>query len=673
MTADSPNVAWGDSAWILALSNKLFDAFHLYIAVCLSEQLVGNAALGGAVYLLGQVLVMYARLYGKRNSALLPANIHARGLLLFLSALALCVCLLLVYPALIWHPRLPILALCISLLLLRQGAGAVIVRLSWKRSIRILLMIAAYLLLSAAIAWSIEPVLDAKVFSELMMMVFATGVATLAYQAAQPAAVAIRTRANADQLNRVSAYRIYNRMTSSAVSALNLALITYLCYIRISPQSSMLNVFWDVAVWLLLVGGLTVLMLRFLSRRLYRYDKPTVFAAGAAMLLIAIVGAYKGWFSGWTSLLSYLLWGAGLACEFSIMLHLGQDMREVLELDMSPDELEGYRDNTQAVVEWSLTFSTLLLLLLLTLVSFFAQGESHVWLSLPVVRLLLSSMLFWPPVFVSAALVYALMQPLNRDYARKLAHYRAQQRVSDVNQALKTRLQMKLIQQSRRFAPDILRFMVRPLMPCRVIGAEQVDLERGPVVFACNHLEIYGPIITNLHLPFYFRSWIISDILDRDSVAEHLKGGVETVFRWLPKRLRARLPQLIAPIILFMLQALDPIPVYRGNVRDVVNTIRLTVDAMEYEDNILLFPENPPDKYPLKGVSGFFSGFAGIGAEYYKRTGGCTTFYPLYADKERRTLNIGPGIRFNPENGRSEEKERIVDALHGWMSAQAQE
>lgn len=673
MTAEPERGIWGDTAWTLALPDKLFDAFHLYIAICLGEQLVESAALGGAIYLAGQVLVMFARLYSKRNSPLLPAGIQARGLLLFISASVLSACLLLLYPALLGHENFSALMGCIGLLLLRQATSAAVYHLNVRRTLRILILITIYAILSVAVTWIAQPLLSGEAFGEIVLMVFATGVAGLAYHAAQSPREVVRPRADADKLNHVSAYRIYNRMTSSAVTALNLALLSYICYVRIKPQESMLQVFWDITVWLLLVGGLTVLMLRLLGRRVTRYDKPSVFAAGAALILLAIVGAYKGWFTGWMTPLSYLLWGAGLACMFSIMLSLGHDMRQVLELDMTNEELEGYRDNTRAVTEWSLTLFTLLLVLLLTLISFFARGRAETWLVNPIVQWALSSMLFWPPVLVAAALIYALMQPLNRDYARKLAHYRAQQRINRVNPALRTRLQMKLIQQSRRFAPDILRFMVRPLMPCRIIGAEQVDIENGPVVFVCNHLEIYGPLITNLHLPFYFRSWIISNMLDRDAIAEHLTGGVEAVFRFLPRRLRDRLPKLLAPVILFVLRSLDPIPVFRGSVRDVINTIKQTVDAMEYEDNILLFPENPTEKYLSKGVSDFFSGFASIGAEYYKRTGDSTTFYPMYADKSRRTLTIGAGITYNPQNGRLEEKERIVSSLHEWMAAQADE
>ncbi len=161
-------------------------------------------------------------------------------------------------------------------------------------------------------------------------------------------------------------------------------------------------------------------------------------------------------------------------------------------------------------------------------------------------------------------------------------------------------------------------------------------------------------------------------MLDRESSQGILNGGVESLFRWIPERLRARLPRLFAPLVLFVLHSLDPIPVYRGTARDVIKTMRLTVDAMEYEDNILLFPENPGEgKYQTTGVSGFYSGFAAIGGNI---TNGrqLYTFYPMYADKSRPYAHNRPRRYVRSGYRPREEKERIVGALYAWMSRRAE-
>jgi hypothetical protein len=86
-------------------------------------------------------------------------------------------------------------------------------------------------------------------------MVVATGFVAFAYQAVQVPHKPIRPAADADKLHRVSAYRIYNRITSSTIVALNLALLTYICYMRIGAESTLLTLFWGLAAWLLLVGA----------------------------------------------------------------------------------------------------------------------------------------------------------------------------------------------------------------------------------------------------------------------------------------------------------------------------------------------------------------------------------------------------------------------------------
>lgn len=651
---------------------KLFDAFYLYICMCLSGELVGNVLLGGAICLAGQVMMVYVRLYSARLIRYLPAGLRARGLVLLGAVALLMAALLFLYPALTGHPNFITMVLSIILLLARQAVTDVLAdRLPLRHPIlKVPLLFAAHTLFSAGLLLLVSPHIEAAPYSDIMTMVIATGVGALALQAIRTPR-APQSRVDTERLQRVSSYRVYNRMVSSVAMALNLTLLTYIFTADIDPVASLTDRFWDLIVWFVLVSGLTGIGLVFLRRRdITHYDKPTIFVVGAAILTIAIIGTHNNWFHGWRMVPGYLFWGAGLACILSIILSLGYDMHDVLELDMSDTEYKGYMDNTQIIIEWSMTLSMLLVLIMLTLMTFASEGTAELK-SLPFVRFMMNTMTIWPVIFIGVAFVSAMMQPLNKDYAKKLAHFRSQQRAGNANPALQTRLQMKLVQQTRRILPGILRTIIRPLMPCRVIGKERVDVDNGPVVFVCNHLEIYGPLITNLHLPFYFRSWIISSMLDKEIIAGQLESGINVVFSWLPARLRQKLPHFFAPIALKILLSLDPIPVYRGTMREVIKTMQLTVDAMEYEDNILLFPENPgEEKYAQQGVSQFYSGFASIGSEYYKRTGNCTTFYPMYVNRQKRTLTIGDGIRYSPENGSKKEKERIVEALHSWMNEQ---
>ena len=100
---------------------------------------------------------------------------------------------------------------------------------------------------------------------------------------------------------------------------------------------------------------------------------------------------------------------------------------------------------------------------------------------------------------------------------------------------------------------------------------------------------------------------------------------------------------------------------------------------MQAGDNILLFPENDTGHavgergYALEGVGKLFTGFAMIAPLYYAKTKKKAVFIPVYASKKTRTVCIGQGIEYQPDNGANDEKMRIVDGLLSQMQAMYEE
>ncbi len=220
-----------------------------------------------------------------------------------------------------------------------------------------------------------------------------------------------------------------------------------------------------------------------------------------------------------------------------------------------------------------------------------------------------------------------------------------------------------------------IKAILRPLFPCRPVGHRKVDARKQPVVFVCNHLEIYGPIVTALRMPFRHRPWIISEMLDRELIEAQLTSGVDRVFRALSEGFRRGLTRKLLPLISFVMVALNGIPVHHGSGREVLRTIEQTVEEMERRNNILLFPENPGGQeggYVSEGVSRFHKGFAEIGRAYYKRTGRRALFVPVYVNKRKRTMTFLPGVRYDPDNPPAVEKERLAGCLHDTMVSAAQ-
>ncbi len=62
-------------AWNSVYISKIIDAFLLYIAMSLSQHLVGNMMVGGAFYLCGQVLVVFFFVAGKHVVAVFVKNV----------------------------------------------------------------------------------------------------------------------------------------------------------------------------------------------------------------------------------------------------------------------------------------------------------------------------------------------------------------------------------------------------------------------------------------------------------------------------------------------------------------------------------------------------------------------------------------------------------------------
>ena len=81
---------------------------------------------------------------------------------------------------------------------------------------------------------------------------------------------------------------------------------------------------------------------------------------------------------------------------------------------------------------------------------------------------------------------------------------------------------------------------------------------------------------------------------------------------------------------------------------------------METGDNILIFPENPEQKYPREGIGELSPGFVMLADIYWKRKKKKLRMLPMYADKTRRMITFGEIIEYNPDNPLKDEQDRIT-------------
>lgn len=169
--------------------------------------------------------------------------------------------------------------------------------------------------------------------------------------------------------------------------------------------------------------------------------------------------------------------------------------------------------------------------------------------------------------------------------------------------------------------------------------------EGEPVIFTANHSGAFGPVNAALYFPAC-RPWTIAQILQKDSAADFIfydffAGAVKKhKFFW----------HLLSHIVAFLLRPLllnvDGIPVYHD--RRVTQTLNDSLEALKNGDNLVIFPECP-EKF-TEHINDFYSGFAKLGALYYKETGKKLKFYPTYIAHPLKKILIGKPIEFNPDN-----------------------
>ena len=272
-----------------------------------------------------------------------------------------------------------------------------------------------------------------------------------------------------------------------------------------------------------------------------------------------------------------------------------------------------------------------------------------------------------------AALVCALLFPMTKQHMQKLDRYITLENQGNDNPALRAQLEGVIVRRSlKHYGVKLIMLVLRPFLFHRIRGKENVpnDPERS-MVFVCNHGEIYGPIVTNLYVPFSFRPWVISEMMDVNAIAERCAEGTFKLWKWMPDRWRLPIAKAVAPFMAWVMRSVDAIPVYYQEPAKLRQTFRESISAMEAGDNILLFPENsddtPDHHYKLSGVSHFFTGFTMLGPMYYRKTGKRAIFVPIYADKKRRVLTFGVPTEYDPDNDPEAERDRLCEYLRGEM------
>jgi len=211
-----------------------------------------------------------------------------------------------------------------------------------------------------------------------------------------------------------------------------------------------------------------------------------------------------------------------------------------------------------------------------------------------------------------------------------------------------------------------------PFFHCKGDVPEEIVQHEGPIVFVCNHYEIFGPLALMTSLKARFRVWSNERLLDAGENVDNLVDGAVVMAPVFSKGLMERLLHIISPLVEWVFTKLKAIPVSRTETTKMLQTMRQSVTAMENGESLVIFPEKGEPHYALGGVTPFFSGFAVVGEFASRKLKRPVSFCPIHIDKAKRKLRFGELVQFKPGSGDTKaESQRVSDCLYKQMQALA--
>ncbi len=471
-------------------------------------------------------------------------------------------------------------------------------------------------------------------------------------------------------LRQIRSARLYDGMVITSGVALNIFMFTYVLYLMFMRRISLFTDFFVMFGFIAVVSGVIYLAAyRFARRSLIQtIGKNAAFVMGTGIAIFAVYVFRDSWYKGTLSIsIQTLLLLFGLMLQMIASLGMREDILLVTKLQNKDVEEAALEKRTQRLEHWIANISeTIVLGVLAVLISdpfIYAMDFDQYIMFAPQIG---ASLVAIPTVFLLASLVYAIKQPLTAKYNRRLKVYLSGREEGIENAVMEKRLKNVLIKTyKKRIGVHVIRMLLKPVMYHSVVGRENVTALPG--IFVFNHREVYGPIAAVVFLPYDMRPWILDKMIDKEQITAHMYEGTFSRIKWLPVFARKGLTKILSPLVIWALSSFDPIPVYRGTAKSVLRTFELSIECLQSGDSILLFPENPQERYTdSQQINDFYRGFANLGRLYYRKTKECVTFYPVYASKVGRQLRIGEGVTYDPSYGR-QEAGRIVEALQTRM------
>ena len=658
-----------EKGWISERRSVMGQLYGYIYSMLVSNALVGMPLFGGALYLCGKAVLVYSSIYARRNRAYLPDYARKWSALLLAVLMVLALLLIGLFPTNIESTGLWVLFAAVSLSLLIDGLGIRIERLR-ETGTRIgrragVLIAFCLALLTGAAAWILMthlPHMEGLALTAGFALRAILRMYTAFHGSGSETADPGKPVENED-IEALKPYRAFEWLSLLLIAAMEMTLAVMYALLAVNRK----EILFSLAVALLCTVGASEIGRYLLRRSERKTQSEPVFLlyAGLSLWLIAVLQCggmlHDGHYHLTRILICLVFCSGGASLCASGLMRIEALMPDVI-LASGRNVPLGYGRIRQNNWELAELMGDVLALIALTVFGFVTRGN------LPREMDQLARQ-FQPVMFVPlglvifAALLSVIRFPFDERAAGRIRRFLQLQRAGEANPALQKQVSHVVAGKYRQpLLTKILIFILRLGYRHRVINAEAIPASDGePIVFLCNHGEIYGPIVCALYFPVPFRPWVISMMMhDRKKVSQYMYENTFGPKENLPKWLRISLARVLGSMSVTVMNQLEAIPVYRDSPEKLRDTIRQSVECLEAGDHLLIFPENTDHKYELEGVGELNAGFVMLALAYWRKTKKSLRFMPLAANHAARTITFGEIITFRPEAPFAQEKDRIV-------------
>ncbi len=212
----------------------------------------------------------------------------------------------------------------------------------------------------------------------------------------------------------------------------------------------------------------------------------------------------------------------------------------------------------------------------------------------------------------------------------------------------------------------ILRWLIKLFYPKTTIAGTE-HLPQESCVIVANHTQMNGPIVAELYFPGPRRIWCAAQMMRLREVPPYAYVDFwSRKPRW-SKWFYKLLSYAIAPFSVCLFNNARTIPVYHD--KRMLDTFKKSLECLEKGENLIIFPEHDAPHDHI--LCDFQEGFVDIARAYYKRTGKCLSFVPMYIAPQLHTAYLGAGVAYDPENPVKSERRRVCDELMERITALA--